>query len=235
MSKLDKQNQREIDSKGDGTNSVSDEFLEEGLQKNDMVDLQATRRRSLSVCGKRICCFHGSSISDERKDNDSGTMRRKRLFRLALTAHILFLIGAALQVYGSHLDLHWIKSIQHLPRAVLRARDDATWIAYQRREHYQKNSRRSLEISTIQTENTNVTWQHLSDDYKSALLVLGHNKTTWDGRVYSQVLSYSWSELTKEQKAAAEVFGYDEDHWDFNESQEDVLEVFQELFRVTTV
>ena len=147
---------------------LSDEFLlEEGLHKHANKTTRFGCWTRLCACRKRICCCCLSSKPDDSKNCEySAAVARRRLFRLAFTAHILFVIGAALQVYGSHLDLHWIKSIQHIPVSVLRAKDDATWMAYQRRQRYQKSSRRDLTTTTIQTEDlSNVTWQDFPEDF----------------------------------------------------------------------
>ena len=130
---------------------LSEQFVEEGLQSTEKARFSCWTR--LCGCRKRACCCFRSHKPDDKDCEYSAALARKRLFRLAFTAHILFVIGAALQLYGSHLDLHWIKSIQHIPVSVLRAKDDATWMAYQRQQRYQKSSRRDLATTTVQTDN----------------------------------------------------------------------------------
>jgi len=188
-------------------NSDVSVLLEEGLngpQENP------SRSRFDCVC----CCRRGHQYNKEgRHEEYSAAAARKRLFRLANLANLLFLVGAALQVCGSHLDLRWIRNVQHIPVNVLQAKDDATWMAYQRRNRYVKQGRKLQDASkTTVKEFAKPDGYSLSQrenvlgEYTSALAPLKHNATTWNRSTSDDART----NFTAEQQTKTNSLGHDE-------------------------
>ena len=56
-------------------------------------------------------------------------------------------------------------------------------------------------------------WADLTDEERSAVIVLGYTRGRWDNKSPASNTKY-WSQLSDLEKEAAETFGYNEKTWD---------------------
>jgi len=171
--------------------------------------------------------------------SDRTMLQMKRLFRLALLANSLFLLGSCLQVLVAHEDLKWSYSIQGYPVSVLQAEDEATWQAYQRTQHYQKAStiatgqhdreRRGLQETNIvqyEEEDRKVpenSYWNVAPDAKLASnsISISTPETTVapaEMDIIMRLHEVKWKKLPEDIQAALTALGYDRQIWEFGGS-----------------